>query len=139
MVALIGIIFNSCSKDEDILPDGITCDAVGEVVPEAAYNGVITSNYNVTNIELNGDCLEVTIGSSGCDPESWEMGLFGVDAFYTVFPLQRAVKIQLANNQLCAGFFHKTLSFDLTPFRIDGQNQVPIYIEAWDERIVYEY
>ncbi|MFO7823627.1 MAG: hypothetical protein R6V72_06785 [Cyclobacterium sp.] len=93
----------------------------------------------MTNIELNGDCLEVTIGSSGCDPESWEMGSFGVDAFYTVFPLQRAVKIQLANNQLCAGFFHKTLSFDLTPFRIDGQNQVPIYIEAWDERIVYEY
>lgn len=137
---LIGTLFISCSEDDDNNPQSeITCDSVADIVTEDDFNEIITSNYNVTEIQLNGDCLEATISSSGCDPEQWEMNLFSVDAFYTVFPLQRAVKIQLINDQLCEAVFQKTVSFDLTPFRIDGQNEVPLNVEGLNEQIIYEY
>ncbi len=67
------------------------------------------------------------------------MKLFSTDAFYTVFPLQRAVKIKLINNDLCLAFFRKTVSFDLSSFQIDGQNQIPLNIEGWKEQIIYKY
>lgn len=140
LAVLIGTLFISCSNDDDNNPSNVTtCNSAAEVISEENFNGITTSNYNVTDIQLNGDCLEITTSSSGCDPETWEMNLFSVDAFYTVFPLQRAVKIELVNEQLCQAVFQKTISFDLTPFRIDGQNEIPLNIEEWDEQMVYEY
>ena len=43
------------------------------------------------------------------------------------------------NNQECLAVFQKTKSFDLTPFRIEGQNSVPLNIEGWNEQVIYEY
>ena len=137
--ALCGLLFISCSKDDDNAGIETICDSVAEVVNEEDFNGINSSNYNVTDIQLIGDCLEVAISSSGCDPEPWEMNLFSVDAFYTVFPLQRSVKIELINNQDCLAVYEKTVSFDLTPFQLDGQNELPLNIEGWNEQIIYEY
>lgn len=139
-IAFFGILFNSCSKNDDNNSSNESiCDSKAEVVNEAGFNGINTSNYNVTAIQLTGDCIEVAISSSGCDPEPWEMNLFSTDAFYTVFPLQRSVKIELINNQDCLAVFQKTVSFDLTPFQLEGQNELPLNIEGWNEQIIYEY
>ena len=67
------------------------------------------------------------------------MEMFSTNAFYNIFPLQRAVKVKLINNQECLAVFQKTKSSDLTPFRIEGQNSVPLNIEGWNEQIIYEY
>ncbi|HLS29511.1 MAG TPA: hypothetical protein VK021_01500 [Flavobacteriaceae bacterium] len=136
---LIGVLCISCSEDNDNLHIGNTCDAAADIISEEDFEEIDTSIYTLTEIDLNGDCLEVTLSDSGCDPEPWEMNLFSVDAFYTVDPMQRTVKIQLINEQLCQAVFQKTVSFDITPFQIDGQNEVPLNIEGWDEAIVYEY
>jgi len=135
---LIGFIF-SCSKDEENVPNEVTCDSVAKMMTEKDFNEINTSNYTVMNIQLNGDCLEVSIRSSGCDPEPWEIDLFSTNVFNTDSPLQRAVKIRLINLQLCQAVFQKSDTFDLTPFRIDGQNVVPINIEGWYQQILYEY
>lgn len=140
LFVFFGILFSSCSKDDDdSSPTEITCDSISEVIAEEDFNGIDTSNYVVSEVQLNGNCLEITIGSSGCDPELWEMNLYSVDAFYNIYPLERAVKIELINNQECLAVFDKTISFDLTPFQIDGQNELPLNIEGWDEQIIYEY
>ena len=44
------------------------------------------TNYSISSVSLNGDCLELTISSSGCDPELWEMEMFSTNAFYNIFP-----------------------------------------------------
>lgn len=140
LAVIIGTLFTSCSSDDDNNPvNAIICDSAAEIITEEKFNGLTTSAYKVTDIQLNGDCLEVTLSASGCDPEAWEMNLYSTDAFYTVYPLQRAVKIELVNHQLCLAVFQKTVSFDLTPFQIDVQNELPLNIEQWDQQILYEY
>ncbi len=139
LTAFCSLLFISCSKDDENSPNELTCDSVAEVIAEENFNEINTSNYTVSEIQLNGNCLKVTVSSSGCDSETWEMNLFSVDAFYTVFPLQRSVKIELINNQDCLAVFQKTVSFDLTPFQLDGQNELPLNIEGWNEQIIYNY
>ena len=138
LLSLVLVVFSSCSNDDDTtnLPN---CDSISEVIPENDFNDIEIISYSITSVNLNGNCLEVTISSSGCDATLWEMELFSTNAFYNVYPLQRAVKVRLTNNQLCHAVFQKTKSFELTPFRIEGQNSIPINIVGWNEQIIYEY
>jgi hypothetical protein len=136
-VALFGILFISCTDQNKARNE--TCDSNSEVIAESVFSQISTSNYGISNVILNGNCLEITIGSSGCNAEQWQMNLYSTDAFYTVYPLQRAVKVELINNQACLAVFQKTKSFDLTPFRIEGQNQTTLNIEGWNEQIIYYY
>ncbi len=138
IIILIGTLLISCSKDDDN-SNKSTCNSIAQVISENEFNEINTSNYNVSNVELNGDCLIVTISSSGCDSDNWEMKLFSTDAFYNVFPLQRAVKIKLITSEACLAVFQKTVSFDLSSFQIDGQHQIPLNIEGWSEQIIYKY
>ena len=137
---LIGILFISCTKDDcDNSTDETICDSISEIIEQENFNDVDTSTYVITQVELNEHCLSITMGASGCNPEFWGLDLYSIDAFYTIFPLQRAVKVNLRNDQLCEAYFEKLISFDLTPFQIEGQNELPLNIESWDEQIIYEY
>lgn len=138
-IFLLNILPMSCDSNDDSSNIENNCDFISEIISEDNFNTVNTSNYIITNVELNNDCLKITFGSSGCGTELWEENLFSTDAFYTVFPLQRALKMELINNELCHAAFEKTVSFDLTPFQIDGQNELPLNIDGWNEQIIYEY
>ena len=129
----------SCNSDDDNSNIENNCDFISEIISEDDFNAINTSNYGITDVELNNDCLIITFSSSGCGTELWEENLFSTDAFYTIFPLQRALKMELINNELCQAVFQKTVSFDLTPFQIDGQNELPLNIDGWNEQIIYEY
>ena len=111
----------------------------GEPIQIGFFNAINTSNYGIIEVELNGDCLEITFGSSGCGTDLWEENLYSTDAFYNVFPLQRDVKMELINDETCLAVFQKTVSFDLTPFQIDGQSDLPLNINGWNEQITYGY
>ena len=136
-----GILFISCSIDSGKSNPSIAieCDDLAEIFDETDFNTIETSNYTIIDVQLNDDCLEIRFGASGCDPEPWEMNLYSTDAFYAVFPLQRTVKMELINNQACAAYFEVDISFDLSAFQIEGQNEIPLNIEGWDEQVVYEY
>jgi hypothetical protein len=138
LIFIFAIGFISCTKDDDS-KNISNCDSSSEVIADNIFNNINTSNYSISNVILNGDCLEITIGSSGCNANLWEMELYSTNAFYTVYPLQRAVKLKLTNNQACLAFFQKTKSFDLTPFRMEGQNSLPLNIVGWDKQIIYKY
>lgn len=140
LIALISMLFTSCFKDHDDKSSIETaCEVVSEVISDEDFREINTSYYGITAIQLNGDCLEVTISTSGCDPEQWELNLYSVDSFYNVYPLQRTVKIELINNQECLAVFQKTVSFDLGPFQLHAQNELPLNIEGWNEQIIYKY
>lgn len=138
IIFIFAIGFISCSKDDDS-KNISNCGSSSEVIADNIFNNINTSNYSISNVILNGDCLEITIGSSGCNANLWEMELYSTNAFYTLYPLQRAVKLKLTNNQECLAFFQKTKSFDLTPFRMEGQNSLPLNIVGWDKQIIYKY
>jgi len=138
VVFFICLFVLSCnSNDEPTIEN--KCNVSSEIISSEDFSAVSTSNYAITKVEINEDCIEITFGSSGCGTELWEEHLFSVDSFYTIFPLQRDLKMKLINEELCEAYFIKTVSFDLTPLQIDGQNIVPLNIYGWNEQVIYEY
>jgi len=133
------ILILSCNSENDNSTIENNCDFTSEIILEEDFNAINTSNYGIIEVELNGDCLGITFGSSGCGTDLWEENLYSTDTFYNVFPLQRDVKMELINDEACLAFFQKTVSFDLTPFQIDGQSDLPLNINGWNEQITYEY
>lgn len=139
LIICLYILIFSCSSDDDNSTVNQNCGLISEIVSEDEFNSIITSNYEITEVELNRDCLEITYRASGCGTEFWEENLYSVDAFYAVFPLQRYVKMEVINEELCEAIFQKSISFDLTPFQIKTQSEIPLNIEGWNQQIIYQY
>ena len=138
LFAVILLIFTSCCSDEKSKVI-VSCGQNGVVLPETQYDAAESSYYVITNVALSGNCLSVTVGASGCNPDNFVFNLFSTNTFYEIFPLQRRAKIQLVSNQACAAYFEKTVVFDLTPFQLSGQNNLTINLKNWDEPINYQY
>lgn len=126
IICSILLILSSCSSSDD----KTSCAKNAQTVSQETFNNVIT-NYTITDVALNEDCLDITISSSGCSGESWQMSLFSNP--------QRDLKVKLVNQELCLAVLEKTTSFSLIPLRIQGQHQVTLNIDGWAEPIVYNY
>lgn len=139
VLLLTTTFFSSCRY----LDDGATISVPGcnekAVLDNVKFPQVATENYVITNVVLNNDCLEITLNSSGCDPDNWDMNLIGVRSLAAVYPPEVNTKIELQNKEACLAVFQKTVSFDVIPYRIPGQNQVRININGWNTGILYQY
>ena len=109
------LFLNSCSDKDDIRAKVSNCNQQAQIVEQDIFSTIETYNYQISNVVLNQNCLEVTIWSSGCEANNWEIKLFSHNNFYAVFPLQRFAKIELTNNEICSAVLQKTVSFDLIP------------------------
>lgn len=138
LVLLIFFVIG-CSSDDDGLTSDSICGQEAEIISSEPFDSINTSNYSITDVQLTGDCLEISISASGCDGESWESYFYSVDAFYAVFPRQRVAKLELINNEACLAVIEATKAFDLKPFQLEGQSDVRITISGWDQQLVYEY
>ena len=140
LLVLFGMLFISCSDDDNNTGNVSQCDLTSQIIENEVFQDIETYNYQINNVVLNQNCLEITLTSSGCDGNTWEMNLYSTDNFYDpIYPLQRAVKLELINNEICLAIIQKTISFDLTPLQIEEQNEVPLNIEGWEEQIIYQY
>lgn len=139
LMFLTGIFFTSCHYLDDVAHPVISnCDK-DAIFDGDRYQQVSTANYQVDNVVLNGDCLEVTISSSGCHPDNWEMNLVGAISLAAVSPPDVGIKVELINNDACLAVFKKTVSFDITPLQFTGQSQVRLVIDGWNSPILYQY
>ena len=71
----ITIILSGCSKHNDC-SDG-KCEKTVLVNAEL-YNNTITNNYQITDAVIEGDCLKIKFGASGCDSKTWIVELVDV-------------------------------------------------------------
>lgn len=140
LMLFIGIFFVSCDFLDDHIKNPIVTSCEESAVLDATkFPQISTGNYTISNVAVNGDCLEITVGSSGCNPNNWNMNFIGVASLTNIFPPLFQAKVELINNEACSAVFQKTVSFDLTPFQIAGQNQVQIQIQGWNTNIMYNY
>ncbi|MGB1170257.1 MAG: hypothetical protein ACPH3L_02735 [Flavobacteriaceae bacterium] len=130
-------VFGCNSNDEPTFEN--KCNVSSEIISSEDFSAVSYSNYVITKVEINEDCIEITFSSSGCGTELWKEHLFSVDSFYTTFPYQRALKMELINEELCEANFIKTVSFNLIPLQLEGQDLLPLNIYGWNEQVIYEY
>lgn len=141
LLIIIMLVFVGCKGDDSNCcpnPNPTNCNKFS-LVNEAKYNQVSTSNYGIDNVVLNGDCLEITLSSSGCNPDNWDMNLIFFEDVMESNPIQRNAKVELINNEACLAVFKKTVSFDLTTIQMIGQNKVLINIQGWNTSILYQY
>lgn len=139
VILLTATIFTSCRYLDDGASISVPNCNEKALLDHVKFPQVATENYTITNVVLNDDCLEITLNSSGCDPDNWDMNLIGVRSVAAVHPPEVNTKIQLLNEEACLAVFQKVVSFDVTPYRVSGQNQVRINIDGWNGNIHYQY
>src|SRR5690554_8233233 len=86
LMFLTGVFFVSCRHLDDAPVPVIPNCNKNAVVDEMDLDQISTVYYRITDVVLNGHCLEVTIGASGCNPNDWDMNLFAVPSDATVYP-----------------------------------------------------
>ena len=109
---LIGLVlitaFISCSDTDEVEHCGppliIDEDLFQSVDPDP---GLFIIDHN-----LDDECLILTIGFSGCDPEH-TIQLVTDGAVAESFPVQVQFKLNDLNPQLCEAYFEKEYAFDL--------------------------
>ncbi len=111
----------SCSKENEQGMDS-ECGRI-MLIDEGAYNDVTyPSALFLDSLLLDGDCLSMTIGYSGCN-DGHDMDLITDGSVAESFPVQIYFKIRDNNPQLCEAFFTEKYYFDLSPMRDHLQNE----------------
>lgn len=129
---------NEIDNPSNQLPPGSACD-LPTIISKEDFNQAESDPFTLTSVEINGDCLEVTFGASGCDGDSWEMKLIDSDEVMESAPPQRSLVFTLSNEEACLAFFSKTVSFDLTSIQTEG-DEVILHIEnVTTEGLHYKY
>lgn len=137
LIISLSIMNMQCEDNDDVID--AECDFVA-TVNKALYDNLETASFQITSAEIINDCLEIKIGASGCDGNSWEFNLVDSGAVAESLPEQRFLKLQLINEELCDAYFEKTTSFDLTPLQINnGVNEVILHIEGLESALNYKY
>lgn len=137
VLLLLALLFLNMQCDDDMQPS-IACDAE-TIVDNELYENTQSAFYTFGNVEINGDCLSITISSSGCSGETWELELVGSEGVMGSFPVQRNIKVVLTNNEACLAVFSREWTFDLLPLQVNGESQVTLNLQDFSEPILYSY
>ncbi|MFV9552499.1 hypothetical protein [Algibacter sp. PT7-4] len=126
-----------CHEDDGIPYQG-NCDEVA-VVDSNLYKSISSENVTLINAEVVDNCLNIKIGASGCDGNTWAFKLVDSGVVAESSPEQRYLKLQLINNEACLAYFEKYISFDLTPLQINGSNKIILHIDGLEMSLTYNY
>lgn len=130
--------FLNTQCEEDVIIDDLLCDFT-TVIDETKYANLSSDNFTFVNAEIEGDCLSIEIGASGCDGSTWKFELIDSGAVAESSPEQRFLKFEFLNTELCAAFFERTISFNLEPLRISGSNEIILNLDGWEAPLNYSY
>ena len=133
---LLSLFLISACNDNNS-PDSL-CGPVA-VVDSEQFSSATTELLDVISIDINQDCFELTIGSSGCDGNSWAVGLFDAGVVLESFPVQRNLVISFINEELCDGYFTRDYTFDISDLRVGETGTVLLNISNTGEQLSYEY
>ncbi|MGB1248674.1 MAG: hypothetical protein ACPG4Z_07295 [Chitinophagales bacterium] len=132
----------SCEKEENnnsTTDFDLQCD---EFIIENAsrYQNDSSLYFGIDTIVLNGSCLDITIGASGCNGSTWNVDFIDEGVIMESLPIQRNARVLLVeNNEACLAVPSRTFSFDLQPIQESSENSLILNIDGWDESILYEY
>lgn len=140
-LALVSAQF-SCTEDNEQRIFTI-CDRIVIVNNNVFKNkpdddGTGRNGFIITNAQINGDCLTVTIESAGCGGGTWEVDLVDADRISETAIVQRDLKIFLDNLEVCNMVASRTISFDLAPLRTSDK-EISLNLKKWDTPLAYRY
>jgi hypothetical protein len=125
-----------CRKNSNC--DAPNCDKT-VTIDKVLYNNINTGNYTLSDATINGNCLEIKVGASGCDGKSWVIELVDSEVIAESDPQQRFLKLALTNNEMCTAVFVKKKSFDITSLRVRDSNKLRLMIYGLNKELIYTY
>lgn len=139
LVLFLLFSLSACQTDDTSQPPASSqiCEFLG-IVDGDELNNTNSDNYFIQNVEIEGDCLQIELSSSGCSGATWVVNLFGSDITSNSLPPIRSIAIQLQNSEDCEAFITKTYSFELTQFKSNGDS-IFLMLDDWDDRILYSH
>ena len=133
LIVLISLCLNSCQ--EEIIVDPCTQKLL---IGNEIYDNYPDDQLTILDVSLVGDCLHINFGASGCSGSSWIVELVGMEEMLDSDPPQRLIRLSLKNNEICEAYILKSVTFDITPSRVSG-NEIILTLNGWDTNILYEY
>lgn len=138
-IASLGVLlFVACHKD----PQPPICDDCDQttLVSSTLYENAPNDFFTFDTVFIDGNCLEITFTSSGCDGSSWVIQLIDSEQILESFPVQRVLRMSLQNEELCDAVFSRTVTFDLTPLQLAAYDRILLNIDGWEgSPLLYEY
>lgn len=131
------LIFLTLACENDTIHEKSACDGVVTINNEL-YKNASTANFEIVKAEIIDNCLKLKFNSSGCDGNSWQMGLIDSGNIQESFPPRRSIRFTIQNNEVCDAWLTKEYSFDLSKIQVEG-NKILLKLSNWEELILYEY
>lgn len=129
------LLFTSCANDDDT--NQTACD-LETVVNASLFKTAPADPLWITELDIQGDCLNITFNAGGCDGSSWQLQLIDQATILESDPPQRFLRLSLKNEEPCEALITKKLNFDITTLQVDG-NQVRLNIVNKNESVLYTY
>lgn len=137
ILVVIIVLLLGCSNNASNPYADTPCDEV-TLIDASKYKNASSAIYTIKEINVNGDCLEISIVSSGCDGNSWKAELIDSEGIMESLIVQRELRFVLENLEICDAVITKTFTFDLRPIQITD-DQVILNVKFWEEQILYTY
>lgn len=126
-----------CFSCEEENPGQTSCDQY-TIISEREFENAPMDQVSISEMEINGNCLNIEFTSSGCDGSTWKVELIDSEAIAESNPPQRRLILSLENQEPCDAVISKTMSFDIESLQVAGPSVWLVIINT-DSRILYEY
>ncbi len=127
-------LLSACGDDEDKLT--LPCGPDIEIVAEPQLPP--SDAYSLLDARVDGLCLTVEIGASGCSAEGWTLRLLTDGLVLLSLPTQSGARLvfdDAVEGGTCAAFLTREFTFDLTPYLGGAQ---PSYFSIEGTETVFE-
>ncbi|MEO1253758.1 MAG: hypothetical protein AAFY41_02560 [Bacteroidota bacterium] len=129
-LALLLMMFNACEDDK------VESSCGPRAIISEDFDTAPSNDFTIADAFIDGHCLAIEIGASGCDGESWATDLLVSTVVLFSDPPQVGIRMTLKNEELCQAFFKRTFYFDLRSLEEFG-DRVEFRLDGWDGLISY--
>ena len=107
------------------------------IISQTEYNNAQSDPVTIIDMNIEGNCLKIKFGASGCSGDNWVVKLIDSEAVAESLPCQRALRLCLGHIGICAAYFENEISFNIESLQIQGNRSVQLNILG--KSILYEY
>ena len=122
-----------CHNNENNQSD---CDQ-NVIISQTEYNNAPNHHVIILDMNIEGNCLKIKFGTSGCSSDNWTVKLIDMGIVAESMPCQRTLRLSLNHIGICAAYFEKEMSFNIESLQIKGNRSVQLNIGG--KSILYEY
>lgn len=134
-VLLLSFVMFGCQSDDDCSSN---CDRTIEV-SETAFNNASSTHINILSKSIDGDCLTIKFGASGCSDPTTSANLIDSEEIIYTNPAKRTIKLSVIPTGLCDAYFQNEISFDLAPLQINNNSSYQLLLLNDSSTINYNY